>query len=190
MLTDRFAEYQVVESRYTVELVRRHFKILGKFPDAFIRDPAALRLDDGKLSEALLPTLESLWKDEAQLREMQEQMQALAKVDASALLARELLQLRPTTNPPTYVDLTRHVGNDSDSARVHWRRIATGRLTREERGLYRADGTEIWCSLCHAAVMKPEGHPCRVLTIAIDLSPWSWRPPSSPRPSADRLPRT
>jgi undecaprenyldiphospho-muramoylpentapeptide beta-N-acetylglucosaminyltransferase len=51
---------------------------------------AAIRLDDKRLPEELLPTLRRLFDDRARLGEMRERMRALARPDAAARLAAEL----------------------------------------------------------------------------------------------------
>jgi UDP-N-acetylglucosamine--N-acetylmuramyl-(pentapeptide) pyrophosphoryl-undecaprenol N-acetylglucosamine transferase len=61
--------------------------------DYLVEGGAAVRLDDEKLSTELLPTLEQLLGDEARLASMQCRLSAMAKTDAAAILARELLQL-------------------------------------------------------------------------------------------------
>ena len=59
--------------------------------------------------------------------------------------------------------------------RKRWGRIRDGLLRSEERGLFAADGSEIWCSLTYAAIRSEQGGTRRVLAIAIDMTPWSWR---------------
>lgn len=54
---------------------------------------AAVQLEDRRLSEELLPTVRRLLSDEAALADMSKQMQALARPDAAACLASELLAL-------------------------------------------------------------------------------------------------
>jgi len=54
---------------------------------------AAVRLDDERLPEELLPTLRRLLGDRASLGEMRERMGALARPDAAARLAAELQSL-------------------------------------------------------------------------------------------------
>jgi len=54
---------------------------------------AAVRLDDERLPEELLPTLRRLLGDRARLGEMRERMGALARPDAAARLAAELQSL-------------------------------------------------------------------------------------------------
>jgi UDP-N-acetylglucosamine:LPS N-acetylglucosamine transferase len=54
---------------------------------------AAVRLDDGQLSEELLPTLRRLFKEWARLGDMRERMRALARPDAATRLAAELCAL-------------------------------------------------------------------------------------------------
>jgi UDP-N-acetylglucosamine:LPS N-acetylglucosamine transferase len=54
---------------------------------------AAVHLDDGRLTDELLPMLRRLLGDRIALAEMSEQMQALSRPGAAAHLARELLTL-------------------------------------------------------------------------------------------------
>jgi UDP-N-acetylglucosamine--N-acetylmuramyl-(pentapeptide) pyrophosphoryl-undecaprenol N-acetylglucosamine transferase len=54
---------------------------------------AAVRLDDGRLAEGLLPTLCRLLDDRARLRDMAHRMRALARPDAAMQLAAELVAL-------------------------------------------------------------------------------------------------
>ena len=54
---------------------------------------AAVRLDDGRLPERLLPTLRQLFSDRDRLRGMAGRMRALARPDAAARLAVELRAL-------------------------------------------------------------------------------------------------
>jgi UDP-N-acetylglucosamine:LPS N-acetylglucosamine transferase len=54
---------------------------------------AAVRLDQERLEEELLPTLRRLLEDEGTLADMARRAQALARPDAAVLLARELLSL-------------------------------------------------------------------------------------------------
>ena len=54
---------------------------------------AAVRLDDERLTDELLPTVRRLLSDRAALAGMSERMQALARPDAAARLAGELLAL-------------------------------------------------------------------------------------------------
>ena len=54
---------------------------------------AAVRLDDERLTDELLPTVRRLLSDRAALAGMSERMQALARPDATARLAGELLAL-------------------------------------------------------------------------------------------------
>ncbi len=61
--------------------------------DYLVQRGAALRLDDGDLGAELLPTLEGVLGDEARLEDMRSRMRALARPDASAALARELVRL-------------------------------------------------------------------------------------------------
>jgi len=65
--------------------------------DYLVEHNSALRLDDEKLKVELLPTLESLLGDEARLENMRTQMRALAKADAAAVLAHEMLRLARKT---------------------------------------------------------------------------------------------
>jgi UDP-N-acetylglucosamine--N-acetylmuramyl-(pentapeptide) pyrophosphoryl-undecaprenol N-acetylglucosamine transferase len=62
--------------------------------DYLVTRGAAIRLDDGDLSTGLLPLLTSLWDDPQHLHAMQAGMQALARSDAAAVLARALVELR------------------------------------------------------------------------------------------------
>jgi len=57
---------------------------------------AAVQLDDERLGEELLPVLRRLLGDRARLRDMAEQMRALARPDAAARLAEELRKLTLT----------------------------------------------------------------------------------------------
>jgi len=61
--------------------------------DYLVSQGAAVRLDDEKLESELLPTLTSLLEDEARLGTMRARMRALAREDASAVLAHELMRL-------------------------------------------------------------------------------------------------
>ncbi|MBN1889381.1 MAG: UDP-N-acetylglucosamine--N-acetylmuramyl-(pentapeptide) pyrophosphoryl-undecaprenol N-acetylglucosamine transferase [Thermoflexales bacterium] len=61
--------------------------------DYLVEGGAAVRLDDEKLGAELLPTLEQLLGDEARLVSMQNRLHAMARTDAAAALARELLRL-------------------------------------------------------------------------------------------------
>jgi UDP-N-acetylglucosamine--N-acetylmuramyl-(pentapeptide) pyrophosphoryl-undecaprenol N-acetylglucosamine transferase len=54
---------------------------------------AAVRLDEERLGDELSPTLHRLLDDRASLMEMAERMRALARPDAAARLASELLAL-------------------------------------------------------------------------------------------------
>ncbi len=54
---------------------------------------AAVRLDDERLGEELLPTLRRLLDDRARLSDMRNRMRALARPEAAARLAMELLAL-------------------------------------------------------------------------------------------------
>jgi len=54
---------------------------------------AAVRLDDERLAEELLPTLRRLLDDRARLRDMRKRMRALARPEAATRLAAELLAL-------------------------------------------------------------------------------------------------
>ena len=54
---------------------------------------AAVQLEDRRLSEELLPTVHRLLSDEAALADMSKRMRALARPDAAACLASELLAL-------------------------------------------------------------------------------------------------
>jgi len=76
----------------------------------------------------------------------------------------------------TYSLLTGMGAGRVDRGTAHWARIASGQLVSEERGLFRSDGTEVWSNLTHAAILNADGSTRRVLTIVIDMSPWSWRP--------------
>src|SRR5262245_25265858 len=46
VLPDWFAEDQVVKGRDAIQFLRRHHQKLGQVPDAFIRDPASVMLDN------------------------------------------------------------------------------------------------------------------------------------------------
>ena len=61
--------------------------------DYMVGQGVAVRLDDEKLSEGLLPTLESLLGDEAQWEAMQKRARGLARPDAASALARQLRAL-------------------------------------------------------------------------------------------------
>jgi UDP-N-acetylglucosamine--N-acetylmuramyl-(pentapeptide) pyrophosphoryl-undecaprenol N-acetylglucosamine transferase len=54
---------------------------------------AAVRMDDERLGEELLPTLRRLLDDRARLSDMRKRMRALARPEAAARLATELLAL-------------------------------------------------------------------------------------------------
>jgi UDP-N-acetylglucosamine--N-acetylmuramyl-(pentapeptide) pyrophosphoryl-undecaprenol N-acetylglucosamine transferase len=54
---------------------------------------AAVVLEDGRLGEALLPTVRGLLANPARLAEMRERSRALARPDAAARLAEELRAL-------------------------------------------------------------------------------------------------
>ena len=61
--------------------------------DWLVERGAAVRLDDGRLAEELLPTVRRLLSDRAALVEMSERMRTLARPEAAARLAGELLAL-------------------------------------------------------------------------------------------------
>lgn len=61
--------------------------------DWLVERGAAVRLDQERLEEELLPTLRRLIEDEGTLADMARRAQVLARPDAAALLARELLSL-------------------------------------------------------------------------------------------------
>jgi UDP-N-acetylglucosamine:LPS N-acetylglucosamine transferase len=61
--------------------------------DYLVEGGAAVRMDDEKLEAELLPTLEQLLGDEVRLANLQSRLRAMAKTDAAAALARELLRL-------------------------------------------------------------------------------------------------
>lgn len=73
-----------------------------------------------------------------------------------------------------YPDL---VGGQGHAAYMdrHWSRIRDGALKSEERALLTRNGAEIWSSLTYAAIRTEDGRTRRILCIAIDLAPWSWR---------------
>lgn len=61
--------------------------------DWLVARGAALRLEDGRMAQELLPTLRGLLQDEARLRRMRAAASALARPDGARRLAAELLQL-------------------------------------------------------------------------------------------------
>jgi len=61
--------------------------------DWLARRGAAVRLDDGRLGDELLPTLRRLIGDQKVLTDMAERMRALARPNAAARLASELMAL-------------------------------------------------------------------------------------------------
>jgi len=58
-----------------------------------VKRGAAIALENGRLSEELLPTVRRLLSDRVALAEMAERMRALARPDAAARLAKELQAL-------------------------------------------------------------------------------------------------
>ena len=101
-------------------------------------------------------------------------------IDANLRTRNLLLYALGAQDKTTYADLT-GLAVDAEFTDKHWERIAAGQIQCEERALYRSDGTEVWCALNHAAVLNADGSTRRVLTILIDMQPWSWRPkPDAP----------
>jgi methyl-accepting chemotaxis protein len=89
--------------------------------------------------------------------------QALLGYDLSALMGIDYRTLVGETEEPLFVTETR------------WARICDSQLTTEERHLTTSRGSEIWSSISYAVVRNHNETVRRVLAIAIDMTPWSWR---------------